>query len=79
VVRRTKTASDSGWSNSSAKGLPLLELAGVCTFETATYKYNEYSVLVTSLPYEAASISQLYRKGPTPKPLCLFAPLAFLG
>jgi hypothetical protein len=59
VVRRIKTPRDSGWSNSSVKGLPLLELAGACTLESATY---EYIVLVTSLPYEAASISQLYRE-----------------
>ena len=59
VVRRTKTPRDSASSNSSAKGLPLLELAGACTLESATY---EYIVLVTSLPYEAASIGQLYRE-----------------
>jgi hypothetical protein len=59
VVRRTKTARDPASSNSSAKSLPLLELAGACTLESATY---EYIVLVTSLPYEVASISQLYRE-----------------
>jgi hypothetical protein len=62
VARRTKTPRDSASSNSSAKGLPLLELTGACTFESATY---EYVVLVTSLPYEVmevASISQLYRE-----------------
>jgi hypothetical protein len=59
VVRRAKTPRGSTSSNSSAKGLPLLELAGACTLESATY---EYIVLVTSLPYEVASISQLYRE-----------------
>ena len=59
VVRRTKTPRGSSSSNSSAKGLPLLELAGACTLESATY---EYIVLVTSLPYEVPSISQLYRE-----------------
>jgi hypothetical protein len=30
IVRRTKTPRDSASSNSSAEGLPLLELAGAC-------------------------------------------------
>lgn len=38
--------------------MALLALAGCCTLESATY---EYMVLVTSLPFEVASISQLYR------------------
>jgi hypothetical protein len=50
---------DSASTKPSAKGLPLLELAGACTLESATY---EYIVLVTSLPYEVASISELYRE-----------------
>jgi hypothetical protein len=58
IVRRTKPPRDSASRNSSAEGLSLLELAGACTLESSTY---EYIVLVTSLPYEVASISQLYR------------------
>jgi hypothetical protein len=66
VARRTKTPRDSASSNSSVKGLPLLELTGACTLESATY---EYIVLATSLPYEVASISQLYReRGDTENP-----------
>ena len=59
MARRTKTPRNSASNNSSLKGLPLLELSGACTLESAVY---EYIVLVTSLPYEAASISQLYRE-----------------
>ena len=44
-------------ASQSNYGLPLLALAGCCTLESATY---EYMVLVTSLPFEVASISQLY-------------------
>jgi hypothetical protein len=45
-------------SNFCAAALPLLALAGACTFESPTY---EYIVLVTSLPYEILSVTQLYR------------------
>lgn len=54
VLRRSRTQGPSQSNN----GLPLLALAGCCTLESATY---EYMVLVTSLPFEVASISQLYR------------------
>lgn len=54
VARRSKALP----RKSAESDLPLLALAGACSFESATY---EYIVLVTSLPYEIVSILQLYR------------------
>jgi hypothetical protein len=41
------------------QGQRLLALSGDCTLESAVY---EYTVLVTSLPYERGAITQLYRE-----------------
>ena len=54
VARRVKRQEQT----QTRSALPLLALAGACSFESPTY---EYIVLVTSLPYEILSVTQLYR------------------
>jgi DDE family transposase len=54
VARRVKRQEQT----QTRSALPLLALAGACSFESPTY---EYIVLVTSLPYEILPVTQLYR------------------
>lgn len=54
VLRRLRVRKDP----KEKSALPLLALAGTCTFEHASY---EYMVLVTSLSHSIAAIAQLYR------------------
>jgi Transposase DDE domain group 1 len=57
VVARRRKAPPA--TTAPPQGQRLLALSGGCTLESAVY---EYTVLVTSLPYELGAITQLYRE-----------------